>query len=91
MPLSLTKEIVLEWCSKKTYEAQANQSSRASIIRQFGKYLDSIGIKAYVLPKGYYPKARNNIYRIFILMKNWQSFFPKLINVNIVVNVPTDI
>lgn len=44
----LTKEIVLDWCSKKTYEAQANQCSRASIIRQFGKYLDSIGVKAYI-------------------------------------------
>ena len=37
----LTKEIVLDWCSKKSYEAQANQCARASIIRQFGKYLDS--------------------------------------------------
>jgi len=51
----LTKEIVLDWCSKKTYEAQANQCSRASVIRQFGKYLDSIGVEAYIIPKGYYP------------------------------------
>lgn len=52
---SLTKEIVLDWCCKKTYEAQANQCSRASVIRQFGKYLDSIGVAAYIIPKGYYP------------------------------------
>ena len=51
----LTKEIVLDWCCKKTYETPANQCSRASIIRQFGKYLDSIGVKAYIIPKGYYP------------------------------------
>ena len=51
----LTKEIVLDWCNKKTYETQANQCSRASIIRQFGKYLDSVGIKAYIIPEGYYP------------------------------------
>lgn len=51
----LTKEIVLEWCSKKAHEAQANQCTRASIIRQFGTYLDSIGAMAYVIPKGYYP------------------------------------
>jgi len=51
----LTKEIVLDWCSKKTYEAQANQCSRVSVIRQFGKHLDSIGIEAYIIPKGYYP------------------------------------
>jgi integrase/recombinase XerD len=55
---ALTKEIVLHWCSKKSYEAQANQCSRASIIRQFGKYLDSIGITAYIIPKGYYPSAK---------------------------------
>lgn len=52
---SLTKEMVLEWCSKRAYEAQANQCSRASVIREFGKYLESIGAKVYILPKGYYP------------------------------------
>lgn len=52
----LTKEIVLEWCSKKEYEAQANQCTRAPIIRQFAVYMDSIGEKAYIIPKGYYPE-----------------------------------
>ncbi len=47
---TLTKEIVLDWCSKKAYEAQANQCLRTSIVRQFGKYLDSIGLNAYVIP-----------------------------------------
>ena len=47
----LTKEIVLDWCSKKVYEAQANQCSRASMIREFGKYLDSISVKSYIIPK----------------------------------------
>lgn len=51
----LTKAMVLDWCKQKTYEAQATQSTRVSIIRQFGKYLDSIGLKAYIVPKGYYP------------------------------------
>lgn len=51
----LTKEIVLDWCSKKSYESQANQCSRASIIRQLAIYMDSIGIHAYIIPKGYYP------------------------------------
>ena len=61
----LTKEIVLDWCSKKTYESQANQCSRASIIRQFGKYLDSIGVKAYIIPKGYYPTETQYIPHIY--------------------------
>ena len=54
----LTKEIILDWCRKKSYEAQANQSSRASIMRGFAKYLDSIGVKAYIIPKGYYPTPK---------------------------------
>ncbi len=61
----LTKETVLEWCSKRAYEAQANQLSRASTIRQFGKYLDSIGIKAYIVPKGYFPSEKKYVPYIF--------------------------
>jgi integrase len=66
-PLSyfLTKEIVLDWCSKKNYEAQANQCSRTSIIRQFGKYLDSIGVQAFIIPKGYYPTEEQYIPYIY--------------------------
>ena len=70
----LTKEIVLDWCSKKPYEKRANQSSRASIIRQFGKYLDSIGIKAYILPKGYYPNGEKYIPYIYSI-DELASFF----------------
>lgn len=62
---TLTKEIVLDWCSKKAYEAQANQCSRASFIRQFGKYLDSMGIEAYILPKGYYPTEDQYVPHIY--------------------------
>ena len=62
---SLTKEIVLDWCSKKSYEAQANQCSRASIIRQFAQYLDSIGITAYIIPKNYYPAEKQYIPYIY--------------------------
>ena len=54
----LTKEIVLDWCQKKSYEAQANQCGRASILRAFAHYLDNLGMKAYVLPKGYYPSEK---------------------------------
>lgn len=61
----LTKEIVLDWCCKKNYEARANQLGRVSMIRQFGKYLDSIGIKAYIIPKGYYPKEEKYIPYIY--------------------------
>lgn len=61
----LAKEIVVDWCRKKIYEAQATQCSRASLIRQFGKYLDSIGINAYILPKRYYPTEEQYIPYIY--------------------------
>lgn len=61
----LTKEIVLDWCRKKSYEAQENQCSRASILRQFAKYLDSIGVTAYILPKGYYPAGKKYMPHIY--------------------------
>ena len=61
----LSKEIVLEWCSKKNYEAQANQCARSSILRQFAMYMEDIGIGAYVLPKGYYPATQQYIPYIY--------------------------
>lgn len=69
----LSKEIVLDWCNRKIYEAQANQNSRVSVIREFGKYLDSIGINAYIVPKGYYPKAKQ--YMPYIYTTNELSGF----------------
>jgi integrase/recombinase XerD len=62
---TLTKDIVLDWCSKKTYEAQASQCNRISIITEFGKYLDSIGIRTYILPKGYYPSPSQYVPHIY--------------------------
>lgn len=61
----LTKKIVLDWCNKKTYEVQANQCYRACIIRGFGKYLNSIEIKAYIIPSGYYPSAERYVPYIY--------------------------
>jgi integrase/recombinase XerD len=63
----LTKKIVVDWCSKKSYEAQANQCSRTSIIRQFAIYLDSIGINAYIIPKRYFPAAKQYMPYIYTI------------------------
>lgn len=62
---TLTKEIVLDWCSKKPYETHTNQCSRASVMRQLGKYLDSLGVEAYIIPKGYYPPGKQYIPHIY--------------------------
>jgi integrase/recombinase XerD len=61
----LTKEIVLEWCSKKSYEAQANQCARASILRQFAIYMDNMGVSTYIQPKSYYPTEEKYVPYIY--------------------------
>ena len=61
----LTKEIMLDWCRKKTYEAQSNQCARVSIIRQSGKYLDSLGVMVYIIPKSYYPVGKKYMPHIY--------------------------
>lgn len=70
----LTKEIVLNWCLKKNYEAQANQCSRASILRQLAIYMENIGAGAYVLPKGYYQTEERYVPHIYT-ERELQRFF----------------
>ena len=62
---TLSKEIVLKWCSKKGYETQANQCARSSILRQLAMYMEGIGIGAYIIPKGYYPAAQQYVPHIY--------------------------
>lgn len=61
----LPKEAVTGWCAKQPHEKPANQSSRASVIRQFAKYLDSTGKKAYILPDNYYPSGPQYVPHIY--------------------------
>ncbi len=62
---TLSKEIVLEWCAKRSYEAQANQCARSSVMRQFAIYMEGIGIQTYVLPKGYNPAAQQYVPHLY--------------------------
>lgn len=48
----ITKELCNAWCSKRSYESIANQASRISTMRVFCRYLDDIGLPAYIPPKG---------------------------------------
>ncbi len=50
---SLTKEIVMQWCTKKSYEKQENLGSRTSIMRQFALYLNNL------YPFSYFPSKIN--------------------------------
>lgn len=62
----LSKESVTGWCAKQPHEKPANQCSRASVIRQFAKYLDSTGHTAYILPNNYYPSGFQYVPHIYM-------------------------
>lgn len=47
---SLSKEIVDKWIEKNPAEKPQTQIGRITAIREFGKYLDSIGVPAYTPP-----------------------------------------
>ena len=72
----LSRETVLDWCSRQPHEAQANQCTRASILRQFARYLDTLGKNAYILPKGYYPKEPQYVPYIYSLEELVRFFCP---------------
>ena len=61
----LTKEAVTGWCAKTPHEKPANQRSRASVIRQFAKYLDSLKKRAYILPNNYYPTGNQYVPHVY--------------------------
>jgi len=61
----LTKESVTGWCAKQPHEKPANQSSRASVIRQFAKYLDSTGRTAHILPENSSPSGLQYVPHIY--------------------------
>lgn len=61
----LTKEIVMDWCTKKSYEKQENLCARASIIRQFALYLDNIGMDTYIIPKNYFKSGEPYVPHIY--------------------------
>ena len=62
---TITKELCVKWCQKRSYESAANHCNRISSLRVFCKYLCGIGFSAYVPPKGitnHPPKYNAHIY-----------------------------
>lgn len=49
---TLTKEIVMEWGRLKPGENANGVKRRLIAVREFGKYLNSVGIQSYVVPTG---------------------------------------
>ena len=61
----LTKETCESWCRKRSYETASNHQERVSTMRVFSSYLNSIGIQAYIPPKGTASKAERYPAHIF--------------------------
>ena len=53
----ITREIAIDWCSRKPHETQSSQGMRASVVRQLSKYIVSLDIPAYIVPDGYYTRG----------------------------------
>lgn len=53
----VTKELCDLWCRKRSHESVANQAARISTLRVFCRYLNDIGIPAYIPPKGFTRKC----------------------------------
>jgi len=49
----LTKEVVVKWMVKRPNENVRGPMARSHVIRQLGKYLNAVGIEAYILPDKY--------------------------------------
>ena len=55
---SINREICESWCTLKEGESLTTLRLRTGILRDFTKYLNSIGKEAYVIPDGYTGKSK---------------------------------
>lgn len=61
----LTKELVVNWSQKRSYEAQATLRNRVRVVRQLAIYMNHLGAHAYILPKNTIPKGPRYVPYIF--------------------------
>jgi integrase/recombinase XerD len=72
----LTKEIAFDWCLKKDDENSKTLTARVILMREFAKYLISIGEKAFIIPTELLPKTLvkpTHIYKMEELKLFWQE------------------
>ena len=61
----LSQDIVMSWCCKHNNESINGLNRRLAVIREFGRYLCSIGITAYVMPPKVTAKQTRYVPHIF--------------------------
>lgn len=54
--ITLNQEIGLKWAERRESEVGTSQLNRISVLREFGKYMNSIGVPAYVIPPNIHRK-----------------------------------
>lgn len=84
----LTREIAVHWAERLPGEHVNTLIRRVTPIRQFAKYLNSVGIEAYVLPPGIPAKGIRYVPHIYT-QEELQSFFCTLDQCNYNKNCPT--
>jgi integrase len=62
---TMTREIVMVWCTKTSYEKQENLCARASMMRQFAIYLNNLGMNAYIIPKNHFKSGERYVPYIY--------------------------
>ena len=55
--IALNREVGLKWAERRENETGTCQLNRISVLREFGKYMNSIGIPAYVIPPNIHRKS----------------------------------
>lgn len=61
----LTEPIALGWCIQKKTESSSGFRRRATALREFSKYLFTVGASDYILPTDYFPKVSKYTPHIF--------------------------
>jgi len=61
----LSKDIVMKWIDAESMRKNNDICGKANAIRQLGKYLDSVGEAAYILPERFAPRKSNFVPYIF--------------------------
>ncbi len=72
----LTKKIAMHWAERRNDEQIKNTHSRVTPVRQLAKYMNSIGVNAYIIPRGILGKMTRYMPHIFT-GKELSAFFLK--------------
>ena len=54
----LTKDIAMAWATSRNNESASSLENRIVVLREFAKYLNSIGKTAFVIPSTYIPSKK---------------------------------